>query len=481
MQRSKDIKSFSEIDEYCKNDSYLLDTSNKLLNGFDLRYIDSFFSKLKKQGVDAKIVFRSLFLLRFINFDNVHQLMLSGLSKELTHKKDVFYDFLNNPKINWRNILWLFSKQALKITVNKSIDEESKEPKCLIVDDSILPKTGKTIELIGKVYDHGKHIYSLGMKILTIGYSDGKSFTPLDFSIHNESGKNNKRGLKPKELKKQFNKERAKETSGYKRQMELSESKIDVALSMLKRLLKKSIKVDYILADSWFITEKFITSIKEFKKTVNIVGLMKINRIIVVDDKKYKADTVADIFRKNTTYCKKLKCYYIKKKVNYKGIELMAFWVRMEGQQSWKLLVTTDLKLSFIKAMKTYQTRWSIEVFFKDCKQSLKLNSCQSKDFDAHIATISLVFMNYTLLSMKRRFEDYETLGQLFKKCKDLILEETLIQRIWQLFQNIFASLFSKMGVDWEYLIALIIENKDAFIKECNKNFETLFAFDART
>lgn len=480
MQQRKDIKSFSEINEYCKSDRYLLDTFNKLLSGFDFRYIDSLFSQLKKQGVDASAVFRSLFLLRFINFDNVHQLMLSGISKELSHKKDVFYDFLNNSKIDWRKILWLFSKQALKITTTKSVDDENDESKCLIVDDSILPKTGKTIEFMGKVYDHGKHVYELGMKFLTIGYSDGKSFTPLDFSVHNEPGKNKKRGLKAKQLDKQFSKQRPIDSPGYQREMELSKSKIDIALSMLKRLLKKSIKVDYILADSWFITEKFIRSIKEFNKKVNIVGLMKINRKLVIDGKTYKANTVADIFRRNIIYCKKLKCYYIKKKVNYKGIELMAFWVRMEGQQNWKLLITTDLKLSFINTMKTYQTRWSIEVFFKDCKQSLKLNSCQSKDFDAHIATISLVFMNYTVLSMKKRFEDYETLGQLFKKCKDLILEETLIQRIWQLFQNIFSSIFAKIGVDWESIIAIIIENQDEFIQECNKNFESLFALNIK-
>jgi IS4 transposase len=66
-------------------------------------------------------------------------------------------------------------------------------------------------------------------------------------------------------------------------------------------------------------------------------------------------------------------------------------WVKMNGQSQWKLLVTTDRKLSFIKAMRYYQIRWSIEVFFKDCKQNLGLNNCQSSDFDFNFVRTSLI------------------------------------------------------------------------------------------
>lgn len=478
MQQSKSNKTFTEINDYCKNDSRLVHIFNNLLQDFDLRYINSLFSSVKKQGINASNVFRSLFLMRFINFDNIHQLMQSGISNEFNHKKDVFYDFLNNPKINWRNILWLFTKQALKLTSIKSIDEKNNHPKCLIIDDSILPKTGKTIELLGKVYDHGTHLYKLGMKILTLGYNDGKSFTPLDFSLHHEPGKSGKRGLKAKDLNRQFSKERPQDTPGYEREKEIGESKIDIAISMILRFVKRKIKVDYILADSWFITEEFIKSILTFDKSVNIIGLLKMNRIVIIDGKKINVNKVADVYRKQTRYCKSLKCHYIKKKIDYKGIELEGFWVKMKGQENWKLLITTHTGLSFIKAMKYYQIRWSIEVFFKDCKQSLKLNSCQSKDLDAHIATISLVFMNYTVLSIKRRFEDYETLGLLFKKCKELILKQTLIERIWHLFEKIFNTILLELGIDWEKVITKLIENYDEFMNQYNKSFQILFAVD---
>lgn len=386
---------------------------------------------------------------------------------------------MNNPKINWRNILWLFSKQSLKLIRTKSIDGDN-HPKCLIVDDSILPKTGKKIELIGKVYDHASHAYALGMKLLALGYNDGKSFVPLDFSLHHEPGKRKNRGLGKKELDEQYRKERAAGTPGYLREKEISESKIDCAVKMVIRIFKKKIRVDYVLADSWFISENFIRSIVTACKGVNVIGLLKPNRILVVDGKKISANKVGDVYRKDIRNCKSLKCQYIKKKASYKGIEVMGYWVKMKGQQNWKLLISTDTGLSFIKAMKIYQIRWSIEVFFKDCKQSLKLNSCQSKDLDAHIATLSITFMNYTVLAMKRRFEDYETLGVLFKKCKDLILQQTLIERIWIMFKEIFNSILSDLGIDWEKVMLALVQNHERFTDQCNKTFETIFAFDIK-
>ncbi|MFT6338238.1 MAG: hypothetical protein ACJATI_005010, partial [Halioglobus sp.] len=55
------------------------------------------------------------------------------------------------------------------------------------------------------------HKYLLGIKFLLIGYWDGKSFAPLDFSLHREPGKSGKGGLKKKVLDSQFSKVRPTE------------------------------------------------------------------------------------------------------------------------------------------------------------------------------------------------------------------------------------------------------------------------------
>ena len=171
-----------------------------------------------------------MFLLKFVDFKNINQLISSGFAKEIDYKKDVFYEFMKNENIDWRRIMYLFSLQFLRIIRKNEDSGALKLPKFLIVDDSILEKSGKKIECIGKVFNHCTHTYTLGMKILTLGFWDGKSFAPIDFSIHNEPGKNKNRDLKDKELLQQFSKKRDLNSPGYLRTLEISVDKIENAI-----------------------------------------------------------------------------------------------------------------------------------------------------------------------------------------------------------------------------------------------------------
>lgn len=124
--------------------------------------------------------------------------------------------------------------------------EQKKTPTFYIVDDSLMEKSGKSIEQIGKVYGHCRHAYSIGMRLLTLGFWDGKSFIPLDFSIHNEPGKTGKRGLRKKDLDNQFTKERVVDSAGYKRVKEVAVDKIQMAIVLIHNTIKmkKSIIFD---------------------------------------------------------------------------------------------------------------------------------------------------------------------------------------------------------------------------------------------
>jgi hypothetical protein len=147
----------------------------------------------------------------FLSIDNVQCLFSSGIHQELVGKKDSYYRFLNNPNIPWRKIMEYFSNQYFKQTKKYDSGDCKASTKCLIIDDSLIPKSGKKIEFIGKVFDHCSHKYLLGIKFLLIGYWDGKSFAPLDFSLHREPGKSGKGGLKKKVLDSQFSKVRPTE------------------------------------------------------------------------------------------------------------------------------------------------------------------------------------------------------------------------------------------------------------------------------
>jgi len=62
-------------------------------------------------------------------------------------------------------------------------------------------------------------------------------------------------------------------------------------------------------------------------------------------------------------------------------------------------LVTDDPKLSASQMIRTYDNRWSIEVFFKDTKQLLGLGQYQNLSIEAAVTHLHLVCLAYALLT----------------------------------------------------------------------------------
>ena len=104
--------------------------------------------------------------------------------------------------------------------------------------------------------------------------------------------------------------------------------------------------------------------------------------------------------------------------------------IKLKGAKTWKLLLTTDLSLSFVKTMELYQIRWTIEVLFKECKQYLRLGKGQNTDFDGQIADTASTWLTHLILSLGLRFQAYETMGGLFRDLQNQMIRDTLHQRI---------------------------------------------------
>ena len=51
---------------------------------------------------------------------------------------------------------------------------------------------------------------------------------------------------------------------------------------------------------------------------------------------------------------------------------------------------------------------------FKEYMQYLNLGKAQNTDFNGHIADTALALTTYTILSLGKHFESYETIGSLF-------------------------------------------------------------------
>ncbi|PLB86086.1 hypothetical protein C0T31_07215 [Dysgonamonadaceae bacterium] len=142
--------------------------------------------------------------------------------------------------------------QLIRKVKNQS-ESDRTAPRCLIIDDTDPDKTGRRIELIGKIYSHVSNTFNLGFKGLFMGYHDGKSFFSLDFSLHGEKGKNNNKpyGLTSSESKKRYSKNRDKTSKGSERVKEYFSDKITSTIQMIGLAIKKGIRFDYVLTDSW--------------------------------------------------------------------------------------------------------------------------------------------------------------------------------------------------------------------------------------
>ena len=153
---------------------------------------------------------------------------------------------------------------------------------------------------------------------------------------------------------------------------------------------------------------------------------------------------------RNAKTCRKYKCRYFRKDVVFEDTPLRLFFVQYGRNTKWNILLTTDKSLSFVKVFEYYQIRWNQEVMYRESKQYLGLGKCQSTDFDAQIADCTLALATYTILTLYRRFGEYETIGELFRSMQTDLMALTLWQRILPIMAQILYRLCHLLGADFE-------------------------------
>jgi hypothetical protein len=360
------------------------------------------FAAAKTKGYFISTLITALCLYR-LSGKSIWAMQRVGNKNIFEGDENSFYRLLNNEKVNWRGILMSFALQFKSLVEQKC--ESNGEVKCFVIDDTDIEKTGKTFEFLSRIFNHVIRKPVLGFKMLVLGYWDGKSLIAVDFSQHREKGSNNNFSLSKKERKGQFKKHRQADSQSMKRVKELDQSKIDTAVQMIRRAVKKGFRATYVLMDSWFLNDTIISAIGSIKNVkLHVLGMCKMdNRKYSLENNEFNSHQI--IRRKEgrqTKYSRKHKSHYITVLAQYKGTPVKLFYIRYRNAKSWTLILTTDRKLSFVKALELYQIRWTIEVLFKECKQYLRLGACQNTDFDGQIADATLVLITHTILTLQR-------------------------------------------------------------------------------
>ncbi|TSA32979.1 MAG: hypothetical protein D4R64_15095 [Porphyromonadaceae bacterium] len=186
--------------------------------------------------------------------------------------------------------------------------------------------------------------------------------------MHREGSKNEKTpfGLKPKQLKKQFHKDRPLNSAGAKRVLEADQKKTDVGMSMIRKAILRGVPFGYVLMDSWFVNGKMIRFILSLPGGKHLLGMGKMNGTkYKFQDKESTAKELCDRLSRKKKEKRNLSLHMVCIQVNVflQEVPVCLFFYRNTSKGPWHFLVSTNMELTPLKAYQLYAMRWNIEVF----------------------------------------------------------------------------------------------------------------------
>lgn len=420
-------------------------------------------------------VFQILVLFPFFAIKGYSHYAGSALCRMFGGKKDMFYSYLSQDNINWRKVIYRITNRLVKRVVIRDDHKKSRLPKVLIADDTDLPKTGMHMESIGKIFSHVHQKCILGYKALMLCWSDGRTQFMLDSSLHGEMGKieGKEQGLTLAQRNARYERQRDKDSHISKRKNEYFMGKGIKLLEMVKDAIQNKIPFDYLLIDSWFTCTELVDFVCRCHKKFHFLGMARMGNTMYATENRGKLSAKAILTKlksaKEVKRSRRYRCHYAETQVVLGKRAVKLFFCKRGKKEAWKLLLTTDLSLDFMRAYEIYAMRWSIEVFFSDSKRILGLADCSSRDFSAHIAHVSLVMIRYNMLSAIKRTLDYDTIGGLFEDMYLGVHELTVVEKIWAIIIEVVAVVAELIEADSEVLIFQVINS--------NKRLATIRAY----
>jgi len=252
-----------------------------------------------------------------------------------------------------------------------------------------------------------------------------------------------------KKITGKFRKKRDATSCGAKRKAEMAKDKISLAISMLKRAVRKGFIPDIVQTDSWFSCLKLIKAVRALANgSVHFLGMIKFGtRNFEWAGKSLNLTGLRRANMGNAKRCRRFNSRYIQIDCILPGLGAVRIFIsRYAGSKKWVALLTTDMTMSYVKAIETYMIRWNIEICFKETKQILGLEKCQARDFDSQIAHIALVFMAHALLVDMKAREEYKSLGALFEALGDQRRTALVTERLLALFEEFLRTAADSLG-----------------------------------
>ena len=181
----------------------------------------------------------------------------------------------------------------------------------------------------------------------------------------------------------------------------------------------------YLLCGCWYVSEKLINTFVQ--KRFHTIGALKTNRLLYPSGMKKKLSELAaelSVTEKgfDLVTVKNRKYYVYRYEENLNGIEnavvLLSYPEKAFGNpKALRAFISTNVALSTLKILSCYVCRWSIEVFFRQCKTRLALDTYQirsSKGIQRYWLLMSMAHYITILYDKYIPFRLFFHLGKLF-------------------------------------------------------------------
>lgn len=328
----------------------------------------------------------------------------TGSFKE-SFSKNTFYRFLNSPKTNWLRFTTLLSKK-----VADAVEPLTSEDRvnAFVVDDSLFERTScKQTELGSRVFDHTSMKYCKGFRLMTLGWTDGNTFLPVNSCLLASSKEKNLIGPV----------DQCDGRSLAAKRRKLAQTKgTEVMIELLKTVQNAGHHADYVLFDTWFSSPAQLIAVK--KLGLDSIAMLKKSSHIYYEyeGKQLSIKKIFGICKKRRGRSKYLLSVNVMVGKDEKIPAKIVCVRNKKNKKDWIAFICTNPELSEEEIIRIYGKRWQIEVFFKTCKSYLQLISeCHSLSYDALTAHVAIVFTRYLMISMEqRRSKDDRTLGEIF-------------------------------------------------------------------
>ena len=386
-----------------KDGQELFNAISSFFSGFGIGNLLRKCNAQKEKGVPVIDLFKYKLCNVFAD-RSMYMQQKTGSFKE-AFSKNTFYRFLNSPKTNWLRFTTLLSKKVADAVEPLTSEERVN---AFVVDDSLFERTScKHTELGSRVFDHTSMKYRKGYRLMTLGWTDGNTFLPVNSCLLASS--------KEKNLIGPVDQYDGRSLAAKRRKLAQTKG-TEVMIELLKTAQSTGHHANYVLFDTWFSSPAQLVAVKSLGLD-SIAMIRKSSRIYYeYEGKQFSINKIFGICKKRRGRSKYLLSVNVMVGKDEKIPAKIVCVRNKKKKKDWIAFICTNPELSEEEIIRIYGKRWQIEVFFKTCKSYLQLISeCHSLSYDALTAHVAIVFTRYLMIAMEqRRSEDDRTLGEIF-------------------------------------------------------------------